>query len=59
MERPHLEVADVFRRYGPEYRLQHAGTLSHGQQRVMSAIERCSVHPLLRSPRDADREVSA
>jgi predicted Zn-ribbon and HTH transcriptional regulator len=46
VERPHLEMADVFRRYGPEYRLQHAGTLSHGQQRVMSAIERCRTEAL-------------
>ena len=46
MEPQHLEVADVFRRYGPEYRLQHAGTLSHGQQRVMSAIERCRTEAL-------------
>ena len=46
MERPHLEVADVFRRYGPGYRLQYAQTLSHGQQRVMSAIERCRTEAL-------------
>ena len=41
MERPKLEVADVFRRYGPAYRQQHAGSLSRGQRRVMSAIELC------------------
>jgi hypothetical protein len=41
VERPKLEVADVFRRYGPEYRQQHAGSLSRGQRRVMSAIELC------------------
>ena len=46
MERPHLEVADVFRRYGSEYRLQHAGTLSWEQQRVMRAIERCRTEAL-------------
>ena len=41
MDRPRLEVADVFRRYGAAYRQQHAGSLSRGQLRVMSAIERC------------------
>src|SRR5438552_8744658 len=41
MERPKLEVADVFRRYGSAYRQQHAGSLSRGQRRVMSAIEFC------------------
>jgi hypothetical protein len=41
MERPKLEVADVFRRYGAVYRQQHARSLSRGQRRVMSAIELC------------------
>ena len=41
MERPQLEVADVFRRYGAAYRQQHAGSLFRGQRRVMSAIELC------------------
>ena len=41
MERPKLEVADVFRRYGPAYRQEHADSLSRGQRRVMSAIELC------------------
>lgn len=41
MERPKLEVAEVFRRYGSAYRQKHAGSLSRGQRRVMSAIERC------------------
>src|SRR3989454_1109520 len=41
MERPKLEVADVFRRYGAAYRQRHAGSLSRGQRRVMSAIELC------------------
>src|SRR6266699_5833028 len=41
VERPKLEVADVFRRYGAAYRQQHAGSLSRGQRRVMSAIELC------------------
>jgi Putative transposase/Transposase zinc-binding domain len=41
VERPKLEVADVFRRYGAAYRQKHAGSLSRGQRRVMSAIELC------------------
>ena len=41
MERPKLDVAEVFRRYGPAYRQKHAGSLSRGQRRVMSAIELC------------------
>ena len=41
MERPKLEVAEVFRRYGAAYRQQHAGSLSRGPRRVMSAIELC------------------
>jgi hypothetical protein len=39
--RPSLELADIFRRYGPAYRQEHAGSLSRGQRRVMRAIERC------------------
>ena len=39
--RPALEVADIFRRRGPQYRLTHAGVLSRVQLRVMSAIELC------------------
>lgn len=40
MERPGLEVAEVFRRYGDRYRLQ-ADSFSRAQRRVMTAIERC------------------
>ena len=36
-----LEVAEIFRRVGPSYRRDHAGELSRGQRRVMSAIELC------------------
>ena len=36
-----LEVAEVFRRFGPAYRQAHAGSLARGQLRVMSAIELC------------------
>jgi hypothetical protein len=34
MDRPKLEVADIFRRYGEAYRQQHDGSLStaHGSK---------------------------
>lgn len=41
MDRPKLEVADVFRRYGQAYRQQHGASMSVTQRRVMSAIEVC------------------
>ena len=41
MERPRLEVADVFRRYGEAYRQQHGASISPAQRRVMTAIELC------------------
>lgn len=41
MGRANLEVADIFRRYGPTYRQQHAESLCGAQRRVMSAIELC------------------
>ncbi|HZL24923.1 MAG TPA: IS91 family transposase [Acidobacteriaceae bacterium] len=41
MPRPTLEVADVFRRHGAEWRGANAGHLSLGQRRVMTAIETC------------------
>src|SRR5882762_4486863 len=41
MDRPKLEVADIFRRYGKAYRQQHDGSLSSAQRRVMTAIEVC------------------
>ena len=41
MSRPALEVADIFRASGPAYRVSHAGHMSRGQLRVMSAIEIC------------------
>ena len=37
--RPAWEVADVFRRYGADYREQHPLPLEH--RRVMAAIESC------------------
>ena len=36
-----LEVADIFRVYGPAWRQAQAGHLSLGQLKVMSAIEQC------------------
>jgi len=41
VDRPKLEVADVFRRYGEAYRQQHGASMSAAQWRVMSAIEVC------------------
>ena len=41
MARPTLEVADIFRDYGPAWRRNQAGHLSLGQLKVMSAIDRC------------------
>lgn len=36
-----LQVADVFRRYGQDYRQQHGASLSMVQRRAMTAIELC------------------
>ena len=41
MGRPRLEVADVFRRYGEDYRRRYGSSMSAGQLRVMRAIESC------------------
>jgi Putative transposase/Transposase zinc-binding domain len=41
MGRSALEVADVFRAYGPAWRQTQQGHLSLGQLKVMSAIEQC------------------
>ena len=41
MERPKLELADIFRRYGEAYRQKFALLLSTAQRRVMTAIELC------------------
>jgi site-specific recombinase XerD len=41
VSRPALEVADIFGAAGSAYRQAHAGHLSFGQLRVMSAIEAC------------------
>ena len=39
--RPSLEVADIFRCYGPQYRQTHGAALSQAQRRVMRSIESC------------------
>ena len=41
MERPKWEVADIFRRYGEDYREKHGASMSTAERRVMSAIELC------------------
>ena len=41
MSRPALEVADIFRDFGPAWRTANAGHVSLGQLKVMSAIENC------------------
>lgn len=41
MERPGLEVADIFRAHGLAWRQAQRGHLSLGQLKVMSAIEQC------------------
>jgi len=41
MARPALEVADIFRDFGPAWRRANAGHISLDQLKVMSAIERC------------------
>jgi Putative transposase/Transposase zinc-binding domain len=41
MDRPKLEVADVFRRYGQAYRDNHGASMSTQQRRVMTAIQVC------------------
>ena len=38
---PALEVADIFRRHGSNYRAAHDGHLGRVERRVMSAIELC------------------
>ena len=39
--RPALEVADIFRRHGPNYCVAHDGHLGRVERRVMSAIALC------------------
>jgi hypothetical protein len=46
LSRTKLEVADIFRRYGPAWRLANAGHVSLSQLKVMSAIEACRTEAL-------------
>lgn len=41
MERPRLELADIFRRYGAAYRAERERALSSLQRRIMQAITAC------------------
>jgi hypothetical protein len=41
VERPALEVADIFRKHGPAWRDAQRGHLTLGQLKVMSAVEQC------------------
>jgi hypothetical protein len=41
VNREGLEVADVFRHFGPAFREQHGASLSAARWRAMTAIERC------------------
>ena len=41
MPRDGLEVADIFRRFGPAFRDRHGAALSGARRRAMLAIERC------------------
>lgn len=46
MSRPTLEIADIFRKYGPAYRQANAGHVSLSQLKVMSSIEACRTEAL-------------
>ena len=46
MSPPALEVADICRNHGSEWRKANAGHISLGQLKVMSAIERCRTSEL-------------
>ena len=46
MPRPRLEIADIFRAYGPAWRQANAGHVSLTQLKVMSAIEACRTEAL-------------
>jgi hypothetical protein len=41
MDRPVLELADIFRLHGPEYRERYAQSMNSQQKQVMHAIEVC------------------
>ena len=46
MPRRKLEIADIFRNFGPAWRRVNAGHVSFGQLKVMSAIEACRTEAL-------------
>ena len=46
MRKRTLEIADIFRRYGPAWRRANAGHVSLSQLKVMSAIEACRTQAL-------------
>lgn len=46
MNRPKLEIADIFRAHGPAWRRANAGHVSLSQLKVMSAIEACRTEAL-------------
>ncbi len=46
MPRPKLEIADIFKRYGPAWRRGNAGHVSLSQMKVMSALEACRTEAL-------------
>jgi hypothetical protein len=46
VSRPRLEIADIFRAYGPAWRRANAGHVSLAQLKVMSAIEACRTEAL-------------
>ena len=56
MDRPRIEVADVFRRYGEAYRDEHDSSLSSAQRRIMSAIEVCRTAALGGHVEECDNE---
>ena len=46
MSRANLEIADIFRAYGPAWRQANAGHVSLSQLKVMSSIEACRTEAL-------------
>ena len=46
MAKPKLEIADIFRDYGPAWRRANAGHVSLSQLKVMSSIEACRTEAL-------------
>ena len=46
MAKPKLEIADIFRDYGPAWRRVNAGHVSLSQLKVMSSIEACRTEAL-------------